>query len=131
MRNATVLIVDDETNALEVLSLAFEVAGFSVTSARGGAEALETVGAAPPDAVVTDIHMPRMNGRDFVHELTRRHGGGTPPVVALTADRNMVRRLEGHSDFFAVLIKPVDAGDLIRTVREAIGASSSAGEEVS
>lgn len=122
MGDKAVLVVDDQSTAREVLSLAFEAAGFMVVSAEDGDEALRIVEERRPDVVVTDIHMPRVNGREFARRLRRRFGARSPALVAMTADQGLLAGLRQDPGFFAVLEKPVDVFALLAAVREAIEA---------
>jgi CheY-like chemotaxis protein len=68
----TILIVDDEPNITRVLKLMLERAGHAVRTAGDGAAALAAVLAEAPDALITDIQMPLMTGRELVREIHRR-----------------------------------------------------------
>lgn len=126
MGNRAVLVVDDQWTAREVLALAFEAAGFSVVSAEDGDEALRIVEERKPAVVVTDIHMPRMNGREFARTIRRRFGARSPALVAITADHGLLAGLREDPGFFAVLEKPVDTFALLNVVRDALEARNGA-----
>ena len=65
MNNQTVLFVDDNPAMLKLLTLLLSREGYTVQTATGGAEALEVLGCLMPDAVLTDLQMPRMNGLEL------------------------------------------------------------------
>jgi len=67
-----ILIVDDEPNVTRVLALMLERAGHEVTTAPSGEAGLAAVLAQPPDALITDIQMPRMDGREMVRAIHER-----------------------------------------------------------
>lgn len=67
-----ILIVDDEPNVTRVLKLMLERAGHLVSTAPNGEAGLASVLAEPPDALVTDIQMPRMDGRTLVRTIHQR-----------------------------------------------------------
>lgn len=117
--STAVLIVDDEPTVREVLVLMFEVVGISAQSAPDGEEALRIAEEIEPDVVVTDLHMPKMHGREFVRQLFRRLPH-KPIVIAASADRDLVDRLQDDPAFYAVLSKPVDASLLVSTVHDAM-----------
>ena len=57
-----VLVVDDEEDVLELLSMRFEASGFDVAQACGGQEALDKVKESPPDIIILDEMMPKISG---------------------------------------------------------------------
>ncbi|MDR5740625.1 MULTISPECIES: response regulator [unclassified Caballeronia] len=67
-----ILVVDDESSITQVMKLFLEWEGFRVSVAHDGIEALEVDERDPADAVVTDLTMPRMNGRELIERLGAR-----------------------------------------------------------
>jgi two-component system response regulator AtoC len=80
---ARILIVDDEQKMRRVLDMALRGMGHDVVQAADGVEALDRIGEAPFDMVLTDMRMPRMNGLELLRSLRER--GEEVPVVVLTA----------------------------------------------
>jgi two-component system OmpR family response regulator len=80
---ARLLVVDDEPNILELLAPSLRFAGFEVTTATNGREALTSARTVRPDLVVLDVMMPDMDGFDVVRRM--RGEGATVPVLFLTA----------------------------------------------
>ncbi|SFD75817.1 response regulator transcription factor [Streptomyces aidingensis] len=94
---AYLLIVDDEPNIRDLLAQTFRLAGFEVSCAAGGAEALHSAAARRPDLVVLDVMLPDLGGFD-VAALLRRDGEQTPvPVLFLTARDTVEDRIQGLS----------------------------------
>jgi two-component system capsular synthesis sensor histidine kinase RcsC len=91
-----------------------------VVAACDGVEGLRYAETRPPDVVVTDLHMPGMNGVEVARTL-RVESGAVPAIIAVTADSlgvSAAREIQGqHPLFDEVLVKPVTPGDLVRTVR--------------
>lgn len=81
--SATLLVVDDEPNILELLSASLRFAGFSVHTATDGQQALSVARKVNPDLLVLDVMMPGMDGFTVVQRLRER--GQRLPVVFLTA----------------------------------------------
>lgn len=81
--NGRVLIVDDEPNALRVLSAILKEEGYRVFEARNGDEALRTVRKEDVDAVITDVRMPGTDGMELFEHLLRNHPD--IPAIFLTA----------------------------------------------
>jgi CheY-like chemotaxis protein len=94
-----VLVVDDEPDVRDVLVRTLERQGWTAATANDGCDALEAVAAQPPDLILLDLMMPRMDGFEFVAELRKRPEWRAIPIVVVTAksltngDREM---LEGH-----------------------------------
>jgi two-component system OmpR family response regulator len=80
---ARVLVVDDEPNIVELLSVSLRVAGFDVRTAADGRSALDVARSFGPDLLVLDVMMPGLDGFDVLRSL--RSGGSRVPVLFLTA----------------------------------------------
>jgi DNA-binding response OmpR family regulator len=78
-----IVLVDDDSAFLEVLSLSFEDAGYDVDQASDGVEALALVRRSPPDLVVCDVNLPRLDGFALCRAL--RSEGSSVPFVLLTS----------------------------------------------
>jgi len=85
MSKRSVLIVDDEAHVIRVLRLMLEREGYRVQSASDGAEALALMDAARPDALISDIQMAGMNGRELCRAVRERWPGETFPILVMTS----------------------------------------------
>jgi two-component system, OmpR family, response regulator RpaB len=65
----TVLVVDDEVHIRRVLDLKLQLNGYQVITASNGREALKIINISVPDAVITDINMPDMDGKQLCQEI--------------------------------------------------------------
>ena len=81
----TVLLIDDDASLLDALSLAFEDAGFEVLTAGDGQRGLEVVKASKPNAVISDVNMPGLDGFSLCRKL-REAGNGVPLVLLTSRD---------------------------------------------
>jgi len=85
MNAKSILVVDDETHILHVVSLKLRYAGFNVLTARDGEEAMDALAATPVDLIITDFQMPGINGVELAGQVhataARRH----LPIILLTA----------------------------------------------
>jgi two-component system response regulator MprA len=109
------LVVDDDRDVRDSLRRALGYAGYAVTTAADGAEALATVAQAPVDLIILDVLMPMLNGLDTCRALRGR--GDPTPVIVLTArdavdDR--VAGLEAGADDY--LVKPFALRELLARV---------------
>ena len=90
---ARLLIVDDEPNIVELLSVSLRYAGFEVSTARSGPEAVRVARTYQPDLLVLDVMMPGMDGFDVVRRL--RGDGHRVPVLFLTARDSTEDKISG------------------------------------
>jgi two-component system, OmpR family, response regulator MprA len=88
-----ILVVDDEPAVRTSLERALVLEGYEVDLAADGAEALDRLAAAPPDAVVLDVSMPRLDGLEVCRRM--RQAGDRTPVLMLTARDAVDDRVEG------------------------------------
>ena len=81
------LVVDDSSTMRRIIVKTLRKLGYqSVLEARNGKEGLDRLGAGPVDMVITDWHMPEMNGIDFVRHLRSRDDGRAVPVLMVTTN---------------------------------------------
>ena len=113
-RPLSVLVVDDLPDTAESLAVVLSIHGFEVRTARDGVEALETATANPPDVVLTDIGMPRMNGWEFVRQLRERCRDRLPFIIVVSG-YGMAEDIRKSTDAGADmhLLKPVRTDELI------------------
>ncbi len=114
---ARVLLVDDDAAILRLLEVNFRVEGFEVDAAIHGQEAIAAAAAATPDAVVLDLMMPGMDGREILTRLREQESMAKVPVIFLTA-RGREDVPIGSGEIFVQ--KPFDIADLVATVRTLI-----------
>ena len=110
------MVVDDEPAVQSALSRALSLEHYDVAQAADGHEALAQLGAAPYEAVILDIAMPRMDGLEVCRRL--RESGDTTPVLMLTARGEVddrVAGLDAGADDY--LVKPFALRELLARVR--------------
>jgi len=88
-----ILVVDDEPAVRASLERALSFEGYEVDLAADGAAALDRLAAAPPDAVILDVSMPRLDGLEVCRRM--RQAGDRTPVLMLTARDAVDDRVEG------------------------------------
>ena len=98
------LVVDDEDLNIRLIEALLKPQGYEVTLARDGEEALRKVAEMPPDIILLDIMMPKMNGFEVAERLRADPNTRIIPIVMVTALQDVedrVRALEvGADDFF-------------------------------
>ncbi|MER6871897.1 response regulator, partial [Amycolatopsis sp. NPDC000673] len=88
-----ILVVDDDRAVRESLRRSLEFNGYTVELASDGAQALETILANRPDAMVLDVMMPRLDGLEVARRL--RSTGDDLPILVLTARDTVSDRVSG------------------------------------
>lgn len=83
--NAKILVVDDEKELLELLSMNLGAEGFVVSTAETGADALAAVSVDPPDLILLDIILPDISGIELTGKLKNSPGTANIPIILLTA----------------------------------------------
>ena len=116
-----ILVADDETHILHVVSLKLRNAGFKVLTARDGQEALELAQQERPDLIITDYHMPQLSGLELCRRLKQDPATSRIPAIMLTARGY---HLEPHdtndSGICRMLSKPFSPRQLLTTVNEVL-----------
>jgi len=112
-----VLIVDDHAPVVRVLKLGIEAAGYEVDSATNGSECLLKLCQGHPDFLVTDIDMPRMNGKELCLAIEEQFPDRSFPIVVLTS-RTEIEHREWTADIdnLSFMEKPVSVRRLISTI---------------
>src|SRR5688572_15648766 len=82
---ARILLVDDEATVRRIMQVGLSKAGHDVSTADNGHTALEQVRLGQPDVLITDIEMPRMNGRKLCEALETELPGRRFPIFVLTS----------------------------------------------
>lgn len=126
MSKARILVVDDEPSIGEVVSLYLAQEGYEVKVVRDGLAALQALASAPPDLVVLDLMLPKVDGL----EITRRvRAEGTTPIIMLTARREETDRIVGlemGADDYVV--KPFSPRELVSRVKAVLRRTQHAGQ---
>jgi DNA-binding response OmpR family regulator len=112
-----VLVAEDSDVLREAIKRELEEAGFEVTTARDGQEALELAARQVFDAISTDVMMPRLDGYELARRLREQARYRDVPIVMLTSKDARLDALRGQdAGADAFLSKPADADELIRTL---------------
>ncbi len=123
-----VLVVDDEPNLVEVVSMALRFQGFTVQSASSGREALSAAASFKPHLMVLDVMLPDMEGFEVATRLGAQRAG--VPIIFLTArdaTEDKVRGLSGGGDDY--MTKPFSLEELVARIRTILRRSGQAAPE--
>ena len=122
MSNPKILVVDDDPDLLHLIGVRLSVAGYEVTQAASGEEAIERFRSERPQAVITDLRMSGMDG----HALFQRLHEEAPsvPVIILTAHGTIPDAVAAtQRGVFSFLTKPFDGRELLDRVAAAVAVS--------
>lgn len=111
-----ILVVEDESDALGMLSDFFSSRGYTVATALDGEEGLKKFDSENPDVVICDIKMPRKDGFQFLQEL-RSSRKWTPVIIlsALIEPHNIMKGYSLEADYY--ITKPVNLEDALKAVQ--------------
>jgi len=126
-RAPLVLLVDDETDQVEMYQLGLEAAGFDIITAYNGRDALTRASQHQPDAIVLDLRLPDMTGWEVCGTLKSDPDTEHIPVIILTAALSSTLAEEAAAAGCAAhLIKPCFPDHLAHTLREVLSPQSQA-----
>lgn len=116
---SNILIVDDNPDKLHLLEAALSLAGYSVSTATDGEEALAAIESFQPDLVITDVMMPRMNGYELAQRIRGNPVTRFIPVIMQTAAGRRVEDLRRASEVGALgyITDPTDLDLLLSRTR--------------
>lgn len=117
--NRKVLIVDDDKDLLQLLTMRLQSEEFEVSCAQSAEQALELLEVSSPSVLLTDLRMDGMNGLALLEEIHQNYP--SIPVVILTAHGSIPDAVKAaQKGVFAFLTKPVDKQELVSTLDNAI-----------
>ncbi|MDP2112659.1 MAG: response regulator [Bacteroidota bacterium] len=116
-----ILIADDSESIREVLAFSLTNAGFQVLVAIDGADALRFFDGRTIDLLLTDFHMPNMNGLELIGKVRELEHYKYIPILVLTTE-NQKSIIQNAKDAGATgwLLKPFNTEKLIQTLRKVI-----------
>lgn len=119
-RAIRVLTVDDSRTMLGMLHKALEGAGYDVIQGADGVEGLEVLQAASPspDAIITDINMPRMDGFELIEAVRKLDQFRHIPIIVLTTESDPEKKARARAaGATGWIIKPFSADSLVAAIR--------------
>lgn len=134
MPQRVILVADDETHILNVLSIKLQNAGFRVVTAEDGAEAYALAQASQPNLIITDYQMPGLSGLELCSRLQCDPLTRHIPAILLTAHGLAVAESEHVANIREVIAKPFSPRQVLNSVYrlldEANLPTASAGEPI-
>ncbi|MGB3755306.1 MAG: PAS domain S-box protein [Rivularia sp. (in: cyanobacteria)] len=121
LNGINILVVDDETDSLELIAFLLEQEGAKVTTAASASEALESITKSTPDLIISDIGMPDMDGYELMKIIRASKKNFAIPAIAVTAYAGEVNQQQAISAGFQQHIsKPIDANAVVDMIIELV-----------
>lgn len=117
-----ILIADDESPIVHVLSVKLQHAGFRIVTTRDGREALASVRNETPDLVIIDHQMPHLTGIEVCAAMWRMDRTRKIPVILLTAQSHIINSEDTvETNIRTMIIKPFSPREVLSKVYELLG----------
>jgi two-component system chemotaxis response regulator CheY len=117
----TILIADDSESVREVVSFTLENAGYHVLSSVDGEDAMKHLNGSDIHLVVTDLHMPKMDGISLIREIRANESYKGVPILFLTTESQNSKKEEAKmAGATGWIVKPFMADKLLSAVQKVI-----------
>jgi excisionase family DNA binding protein len=113
-----VLIVDDDDRLRQYLRINLELEGYAVKEAGSGDEGLAAIEAEPPDLILLDVMMPKVDGWEMLRLMQERHGIGSIPVIMFSGKSEEFAEEAAARGAQAFIGKPFDPQQLIDSTKQ-------------
>jgi two-component system chemotaxis response regulator CheY len=114
----TILTVDDSRTMRDMLMMTLKDAGYDVVQAEDGEDGLEKLAERRPDAIITDINMPKLDGFGFIEKVRQDPSNMAVPILVLTTESEQERkdraRAAGATGW---IVKPFNPSKLLDALR--------------
>lgn len=121
-----VLAIDDSRTIRDMVRLTLEREGIETTLAEDGMHGLEVLEglAAAPDAILTDVNMPRLDGFGFIYKVRKQERFAGIPILVLTTESARELKLKARAaGATGWIVKPFDPARLVGALRTVTGLS--------
>src|SRR3954463_6018913 len=119
LKNATILVIDDDPDTLQILRILLEEQGAEVTTAASVEDALALCRRTPPHLIVSDMRLGASDGFELIaaiREYNKEYRGFTPAIAVTGFVSPGEEQRAKAAGFKAYVHKPVEAGNLIATI---------------
>jgi len=121
MEKNKILVIDDEPQIVRALELLMQREGFEVRSAHDGVEALQAIAESPPDLILLDLMMPRMDGFELCQRIRATAEWKNMIIIILTAKGREIEREKGialGADHYVT--KPFSTREIVQLIKSAL-----------
>jgi two-component system chemotaxis response regulator CheY len=117
-----VLAVDDSRTMRDMIRLALGPEGFTVTTADDGVHGIDVLDGIEPDAIITDINMPRMDGFGFIDAVRKQDKHRATPILVLTTEAAPeLKERARNAGATGWIVKPFDPVKLVKALHMVAG----------
>ena len=121
MQKKKILFVDDSGSIRALVKMILEEAGYEVITGEDGTDALPHLNGQPIDLIITDLHMPRMNGLELIREIRNRKAYRFVPILFLTTEtKPELKREAKAAGATGWITKPFDKEKLLQIIKKVI-----------
>ncbi len=118
----TILIVDDSKSIRQMVSFTLKDAGYEVIEAVDGKDALAQCNSSTVHMMITDLHMPKLDGIGLIREVRTKPSCKFIPIVMLTTESQEEKKQEGKAaGATGWIVKPFKPEQLISVIRKVLG----------
>ena len=119
---ASILAVDDSASMRQMVTFTLKGAGYDVTEAKDGLEALNIAKSNKFNLVITDVNMPNMDGITLTKELRALPAYKFVPILTLTTESSAEKKMAGkQAGATGWIVKPFNPDQLLATVKKVLG----------
>ena len=113
-----ILLIDDDSFIISMLTFILTKAGYDITAAQNGVEAIAILSGQSADLIIMDLMMPEMDGFSFLHWL-RTEANSSVPTIVLTAMSELGATDEALSEGATLLlVKPIKPAELLMAIQQ-------------
>ena len=117
-----ILAVDDSRTMRDMIRLALLPAGFTVHTADDGMHGLEVLDGISPNAIITDINMPKMDGFGFIEAVRKEDSYRATPILVLTTEAEpKLKQRARDAGATGWIVKPFDPNKLVKALQMVTG----------
>jgi two-component system, chemotaxis family, chemotaxis protein CheY len=117
-----IMTVDDSASVRQMVGFALTQAGYAVTEASDGKDALAKLNGSGAEMIITDLNMPNMNGIDLIKAVRAEPKYKFIPIIMLTTESQDARKQEGKSaGATGWIVKPFKPEQLLAVVKKVLG----------
>jgi two-component system, chemotaxis family, chemotaxis protein CheY len=114
-----ILIVDDSSSVRDLITFTLETAGYKVLRGIDGNDALKYLTNTDIDLVITDLHMPKLDGIGLIKEIRSRPKYQFVPILVLTTETQIAKKQNARTaGATGWIIKPFDQDQLLNVVQK-------------
>lgn len=116
-----ILIVDDSESVREMLTYSLEEAGYQIMAGVDGDDALKYCNGDKINLIITDLHMPNLDGISFIKKVRKLHDYQYVPILFLTTESQHSKKLEAkEAGATGWIVKPFDADKLLMIIKKVL-----------